>query len=113
MHISSWLRPVYAGIPEILTGLPVRLSTFESILATCNSDTTGTLQNDLWVDQVDACPFASVKQVGNGFIVLIAAEVSGDVWLEGCPNNPVWLTNLATFLAGEAERNRSRRTRGS
>lgn len=37
-------------------------------------------------------------------------QVSADVWLEGCPHNPTWLTNLAAFLVAEARGDRDRRT---
>lgn len=110
MIISEWLRPVYQDVPEILVGLPVRLSSWDSILASCNIDTTGTLHLDNWVDHLDACPFASVVQRGNGFAAIIAGSVSNDVWLEGCPHNTRWLTNVAQFLAEEGSHERLRRT---
>ena len=110
MVISDWIRPIYEGIPEILVGLPIRLASWESIIASCNSDSTGTLQLDQWVDQIDVCPFAAAAQVGNGFAVLIAGNVSGDAWLDGCPNNTTWLTNLADFLVNAALSDHGRRT---
>jgi len=110
MVLSEWIRPSYDGIPEILVGLPIRLAFWESIAASCNSDSTGTLQSDIWVDHLDACPFAAVAQVGNGFAVLIAGNVSGDAWLEGCRHNSMWLTNLASLLVREAGTDRARRT---
>ena len=109
MTTSSWVRPIYSGVPEILVGSPVRLASFDAILASCNRDSTGTLHSDLCVDPVDACPFASVARVEQGYVVLIAGEVSGDVWLEGCPHNTKWLTNTASFLVAEAQRDLSRR----
>lgn len=110
MVISDWLLPVYDDVSEILVGLPVRLTSWESLLASCNNDTTGTLRLDLWIDRVEACPFATVAQVGAGFAVLIAGGVSGDVWLEGCQHNLKWLTNLASFLVNEASAELKRRS---
>jgi TIR domain len=110
MILSEWLRPIYDGIPGILAGLPVPLNFPESILASCNGDTTGTLHLDVWVDYHDPSPFASVAQNGNGFAVFIAASVSGDVWLEGCPYNTVWLSRIAEFLVDQARQNKARWT---
>jgi hypothetical protein len=110
MILSDWLRPIYDGIPGILVGSPVKLTDWDDIVASCNSDTSATLQADEWVDEHDACPFASAVQVGNGFAVLIAGGVSSDVWLQGCPHNPAWLTNLTRFLVAEAAEDRRRRT---
>jgi hypothetical protein len=110
MVLHEWIKPVYSGIPNILVGLPIRLALWESILASCNSDTTGTLQSDSSVDRVDACPFASVSQRDTGYLVLIAADVSDDVWLQGCPHNTKWLTNVAEFLVDQARSERARRT---
>lgn len=110
MVISEWLRPIYDGIPEILVGLPIQLASWESLVASCNSDTTSTLHLDNYIDCPSSCPFAAVAQIGVGFVVLIAGHVSGDAWLEGCPNNPIWLTNLASFLVDAAECDQTRRT---
>jgi hypothetical protein len=109
MIISEWLRPIYNGVPEILAGIPGCLSQYQSLVASCNSDTTGILDSDIWIDRVNACPFASAAQIGFGFAVLIAGNVSGDVWLEGCKHNTTWLTNLAAFLVDTAASDRSRR----
>jgi hypothetical protein len=110
MVLSEWLRPIYDGIPSVLVGLPILLSSWESILASCNGDTTGSLHLDRWVDVRDPCPFASVAQRGSGFAVLIAGAVSSDVWLEGCSHNTVWLTRIAEYLVDQAKQDRARRT---
>jgi hypothetical protein len=109
MVIDEWLRPIYDGVPEILVGIPGCLSQYGSLVASCNSDTTGILDLDRWIDRVNACPFASAAQIGSGFAVFIAGNVSGDVWLEGCKHNTTWLTNLAAFLVDAAASDRSRR----
>ena len=110
MVLSDWLRPMYEGIPAVLAGLPVPLVSFESILVSCNRDTTGTLHLDRWVHTLDPSPFSSVAQRGSGFAVLITGAVSSDVWLEGCPHNTTWLTRIAEFLVEQANRDRDRRT---
>lgn len=109
MIIDDWIRPVYKEIPEILVGLPIKLASWGSIVASCNSDTTGTLLLDRWVDQPDVCPIGSAAQRGNGFVVVISGNVSGDAWLEGCPHNVVWLTRLAEFIAQAGQADRARR----
>ena len=111
MHISEWcLRPIYDGVPEILVGSPVCLWEGNSAVVACgNCDTTGTLREDVWVDRVDGCPFASAAQIGTGFAVLIAGRVSGDAWHQQCSHNTKWLTNLASFLVETANADRMRR----
>ena len=110
MGISGWLRPVYEDVSEIVVDSPVRLSSWSELLATCNLDSSGTLQYDVWVEEHDPVPFASVKPLGDGFVVLIAGEVSSDHLLERCPGNTDWLLNVVTFLAAEADKDTSRRS---
>ena len=109
MIISDWLRAIYSDIPEIIVGLPVRLSSWDSLLASCNSDTSSTLHQDRWVETIDSCPFGSVTQQGAGFVALLAGAVSDDVWLSGCIHNTNWLTNIARFLANEGRIEQQRR----
>ncbi len=70
--------------------------------ASANNDTSGTLQGDMWVNRIDCCPFVSAANYGQGYVVLIAGLVSGDVWQERCPDNVRWLSNLGQFLLKEA-----------
>ncbi len=109
MIVSDWIRPIYDDIPEILVGLPVCLANWQSLAASCNGDTTGTLCLDRWIDEVDSCPFAAVTQIGSGFAVFIAALVSGDAWLQGCRHNTKWLLNMARFLLDQASEEKARR----
>jgi len=102
MVLSDWIRPIYKDVPEVLVVGPLLLRSWESIVASCNSDSTSTLHSDLIVDPQNACPFASVARIGSGFAVFIAGQVSDDRCLQGCTHNSRWLTNLATFLVDEA-----------
>jgi hypothetical protein len=108
MVISEWLRPIYAGISEILVSIPVRLERWEDIVASGNAGSTRILYHDCWVDQFDWCPFASVARLGFGYTVFIAGSVSHDVWLKRCPDNVKWLTNLDQFLVEEVSHDRNR-----
>jgi hypothetical protein len=110
MSISDWLRPVYDGISEIVVGSPVRLASwdFDNLLISGNSGSTGTLQDDIWVDKLDSCVFGSAHNYGSGFVVLLAGAVSGDVYTNSYPDNITWLTNLGSFLAQEASSERRR-----
>jgi TIR domain-containing protein len=102
MVFSKWLRPIYAGIDEILVGLPAKLAAWDDLLASGNQGTTGCLRQDAWTDPHGCCPFASASRKGNGFIVFLAGHVSSDVWLERCPANTDWLVNICQFLESEA-----------
>ncbi len=108
MVVADWLKPVYEGIAEIVVDAPVRLSSWSELLATCNRDTAATLQHDRWVDEHDPVPFASVRALGDGFVVFIAGGVSSDSLLERCPDNTGWLVSIARFLADEVDKGRSR-----
>lgn len=110
MGISAWLRPVYEGVPEIVVDSPVRLSSWSELLATCNLDSSGTLQHDLWVEEHDPVPFASVRPLGDGFVVFVAGSVSSDHLLERCPGNTDWLVRVVQFLVAEGEKDTSRRS---
>lgn len=110
MGIAAWLKPAYQDVAEIVVDSPVRLSSWSELLATCNLDTSATLQHDLWVEEHDPVPFASVRPLGEGFVVFIAGAVSSDHLLERCPGNTEWLVNVARLLADEVEKETSRRS---
>jgi hypothetical protein len=105
MEYSPWLGSAYTRVSEIVVGLPVRLRAFESLLASGNRGTSGTLQDDYWVDEVEAFPFAGVAALGSGYVVTIAGAVSDDVFTTRCPDNIRWILNLARLLVAEVARN--------
>jgi TIR domain len=108
MSISDWLRPVYQDVESIAVSLPVVLHSVSDVLASGNSDTSGTLINDVWYDKKAPFPFAAVRQHGAGYVVLIAAGVSHDlISREG--DNGRWLTNTIKFLLTDAASNSARR----
>ncbi|GFE17951.1 hypothetical protein Sgleb_59980 [Streptomyces glebosus] len=108
MVLSEWLRPVYDGIPEIMAGLPVRLEFWRHILASGNQGSTGTLQDDQWIDEFDCCPFASVHNYGHGYTVTIGGLVSSDAWVDRCPGNVRWVENIGSVLSREVASDRKR-----
>jgi hypothetical protein len=111
--VSGWLRPVYEGVDALLAAGPVRLgSTFSGgtwILATGNRNSTRVLRADLPVADPTWSPFARVAQVGQGYVVVIAADVTADGLLGRAPGNGRWLMNIARFLYSEIRADRSRR----
>lgn len=107
--VDRWLTPVYESVTELLAVLPARLDGWTDLLASGNS-TSGTLQNDVWIERYERFPFASVRALGDGFVVFIAAGVSNDLFLERCPDNATWLVNLARFLHQEVRRETMRRS---
>jgi hypothetical protein len=109
MLISDWLEPAYARVEELVVSAPVRLRSFESILASGNADTSGTLQSDEWVTPIEPFPFASVANRGNGYVVVIAANISHDRLARRCPDNLNFITDTARLLVAESKRNRERR----
>ena len=109
MVLDDWIRPIYEDVPQILVGSPIKLNSWESLVASCNSDSTSTLRDDRLVDEIDACPFGAARQIGSGFAVLVTGSVSGDAWLKGGQHNTTWLANLASFLVTEAQAEGRRR----
>lgn len=104
MVVSDWLRTAYEGIDKILVGLPVRLNTLHDIVASGNLDTTKTRKEtaggyDFY--EPDSCIFGSAAKYGSGYVVFIAASVSGDAWSKQCPANVTWLTNVAQCLVDD------------
>lgn len=101
MMLSSWLRPIYAGIERIVAVSPVELVGAQDILASGDVSSTATLQRDVFVEEMGYCTFASVHQLGDGYIVLIAAAVSHDSIVERAPDNARWIRNIIRFLRAE------------
>ncbi|PWI16211.1 hypothetical protein DI272_20105 [Streptomyces sp. Act143] len=106
MYVSDWLRPVYDGIPEIVCGWPVRHTSTGSLLASCNKDST--MVYAAGGPEPDAVPWASVRQAGAGFVVLMTGGVTHDAWLRGSPHNTAWMVNVCRFLTAEADVERRR-----
>ena len=108
MLTSDWLQPVYDGIDRILVGDPVSIIPSESALASGNGSSTQRLLHDVFVDPYTPFRFASVRKLGDGYIVFIAGEVSHDLYTQECPGNLRWITNTAEFLRQEIGRDARR-----
>jgi hypothetical protein len=110
MLYEPWLGPAYEGIDQILAVQPVVLrAPYASPLITGNQSTSMTLRCDMPVDGGWPFLFGYVRQLGLGFVVFIAAAVSHDVIIEANPDNARWISNIVSFLADEASRERERR----
>jgi hypothetical protein len=109
MVLEPWLRPVYDGVDEIVAGNPLLLSSWDSIFASGNRDTTGVLALDVWIDRHHPAPFGSVTSYGRGHVVFVAANISSDRWAERTPGNTRWIVNSVLFLGREAAAEASRR----
>jgi hypothetical protein len=105
---ADWLRPVYRDVREIVVGNPARLVGWEHILCTGNRNSTIGRSRELPGYEPDSGVFATICRRSLGWVALIAAHASGDVWLERCPDNNRWLVNLATLLAKESDNDRAR-----
>jgi hypothetical protein len=121
--IESWLIPVYEGISELLVHGALQLQGYQSALAFMVSDTVGSLCDDAWwspprtgfdlthlryhsdgpmgPDLIH--PFASVRQLGSGFLVAITGQISSDSVMEECPANATWVKNIAKHLRTVSE----------
>jgi hypothetical protein len=117
MLVQRWLEPVYDGIDRLLVLQPLALRPGGTAvasglsLATDNADSSKVLALDKFVNAASTLMFASVRQIGLGYIVLIAGMVSDDFVVKKCPDNARWISNLIRFLSDEAGRERERRSR--
>lgn len=109
MTVADWLAPAFDGVDQILAVLPVLLMPFHDVAASGNAGSTGTLQMDLWVDYDTYFPFATVRQHGDGFVVLIGASVTYDGWESKGGQNIRWLANLVELLQRETRAEIDRR----
>jgi hypothetical protein len=112
MAISNWLLPAYDGVSRIRVTAPVLLHAADSILATGNKSTTGTMQGDMWIDRSAVSPWASVRGFGRGYVALVAGAVSHDEITDLYPDNIRWMANLIELLLRESRRD-AQRPRGS
>ncbi|MGO9790987.1 MAG: hypothetical protein ACLP8S_16280 [Solirubrobacteraceae bacterium] len=110
MLISDWLRPVYDGIDRLLVWRPILLHPVQNdLLATCPASSTDLHHRDMLYDEKHLCPFATVHSVGDGYVVLIAAGFSHDLFTRNCPDNARWVVNVAKHLSRDAADETSRR----
>lgn len=105
---------IYKDLEPFVVGLPVPLRSWSQLIATCNkSPTKGwyNLGGHNFPEPVSSA-FASAKQIGSGFVVLIAGDVSADVWVDVCPSNLTWLKRIAENLIEQVriERRRGKQT---
>ncbi|MEB3318107.1 MAG: toll/interleukin-1 receptor domain-containing protein [Cyanobacteriota bacterium] len=97
---EAWLAPVYAGLPNFVVSLPVPMSAWVELVATCNRSTTCSESTigGLFSGEPESGAFASMKRIGLGYLVLITGNVSHDTLTEAFPGNLEWLTRLADHL---------------
>lgn len=106
MRVSTWLEPALRGIDSLLTWGAVELDPGDAIAAT-GHPTTKILELDLFVDTGFPWPWASAMSYGKGFIVIIGAQLTGDVYVDACPDNARWISNLLALLTDRAHENKT------
>ena len=106
--VAEWLRPVYADVDRILVLSPIEILPVQDVLASGDPTHTATLQRDLFVDEFAYCSFASVRQLGDGYVVFIAAAISADSIVEAAPDNARWIHNTVQLLRREIARDSQR-----
>jgi len=122
-HCAEWLKPVYNGLSSILVDGPLELRNDQSWLANIISPTMGTMCQDCWWEHPASGfdphrliyhpqspmgvgsfgPFASVCQLGRGYLVAIAARVSSDYLTKKCHGNIEWIINILRHLRSAVE----------
>ncbi|WP_231927996.1 toll/interleukin-1 receptor domain-containing protein [Caballeronia cordobensis] len=122
-HCAEWLQPIYNGLSTILVGGPLELGNSQSWLANIVSHTMGTMCQDCWWEPPETGfdthrlryhpqspmgggsfgPFASVCQLGRGYLVAIAARVSSDYVTKKSHGNIEWIINIIRHLRSAVE----------
>lgn len=111
MFVEEWLRPALQGLDMIVADHPAELLSCPGLTdcaASGNQPTTRVLVDDLPVpaplgNRPEFCPFATVRAIGDGFSVFIAAGITHDRLLDLGGNNDQWIDNLIELLAGNAK----------
>jgi hypothetical protein len=110
MVVAPWLSPVYQGVRELFAGNPVVLKSWLHALASGHRRTAEITVTrfgpQLSFAEKRVPPFASIAQIGNGYLAFIAAHTSHDWMLDHYPDNLRWHLNLIRFLRGESQRSR-------
>lgn len=106
MRVSDWLAPALEGIDSLLVWGPVELDVADGIAASGHLKTR-ILVLDEFADEGFPWPWACVRAYGKGHIVVIGAQITGDPYVEACPDNARWISNLLALLADRAHENRT------
>jgi TIR domain len=117
--LDEWVRPVYSNVTSLLVQGPLELCGYQTPLAFIASATCGSLCGDAWwsgprvkrdnlpliwhenapMDFGGFGPFATLRQMGRGFAVLVTGLVSTEDIVTKCRDNAVWIENLAKHLS--------------
>jgi TIR domain len=130
-RLSEWIRPIYNDCRNLFVDRPLELTRCQEALAFAEGNSVGTLCSDMWwslpTSQRDNesqvqwhpdspgdigywGPFASVRQLGTGFIVAITGNISGDYLPQEENDNPRWIGNMVKHLVMTARNNESAST---
>lgn len=107
---SDWLSPAYHNVESVLVLDPRPVFPAGDLLgAITEAAFPLDLTRDLKPDLVGPFHWGVVRQVGAGFLVLIAGSVMEDAVVSRNPDNAIFLQQLAELLVGEAEREKGLR----
>lgn len=106
MRVAEWLEPALRGIDSLLVWGAVELDAADGIAAS-GHPTTKILERDLFTDEGFPWPWASVKEQGKGFIAVIGAHITADIYVNACPDNARWISNLLALLVDRAHENKT------
>jgi hypothetical protein len=99
MSLREQLAPALTGIDSLLADGPIELQLMKGdIAASGNSKSTEILMSDLPVYGHFPHAWATANPFGRGHAMLIGAWVSHDIYVEACPDNARWISNLIALL---------------
>ena len=109
---ADWLAPVYQDLKPFVVALPVPMTAWSELVATCNRSTTRSTAylGGISFGEPNSGAFAAACRIGLGYLILITGSVSSDAWTEPFPSNIDWLTRLAFHMVERIRIDRRRNT---
>jgi hypothetical protein len=99
MSLREQLAPALTGIDSLLADGPIKLQLMKGdIAASGNNPSTEVLMSDLPVYGYGPHAWATANPFGRGHAMLIGAWISHDIYVEACPDNARWISNLIALL---------------
>lgn len=107
MVLSEWLRPCFKGIDTVVASLAIPLTAGHSVGLLASSGPTSLVSEmDRFIEDPRPYVWATVKNTGFGYRVLLAATVTHDVTVESNPDNARWMEAVMAHLVDESSRDR-------
>ena len=106
MRVEGWPKSALTGIDHVLVEDPITLLVQGGDWLATGNTSTVILESDVVVESGFRFPWASVRQVGLGHIVIIGALITHDTLVDECPDNARWISALLEKLVLRTQEDR-------